>query len=504
MRRLLLCSLLALLLHPLAAQESTPEALPQSPLITLEQDFTFPQRLYSRMTIDVPTAQIDRTQLVIQPQDSAEIIIDFGPAAAGAAAAVEPYEFAGEYTVATYTWTIPPASVPPLFGTIRYLWRVRTQSGAVEEYGAEVQYSDTRTTWQTLATDRVSVTLPAGFLSADQARGLPVRLQTLYERLQSDTDRSPMFRWLIYPAGLPPACDLNADGEPIIRFLDREGTFNEVPCAVAVARAAYERAGYTVLQPATAAALPGTLSTLLIDAFYAPLWADSDVPAWFQRGLAALYQPATLPGTLFSTRQALQNARPLTLAELSAPPTAENEARWAAQSYSLMLYLLDRLGVPAVFNLARRAAAGSFAEAYTAAAGSLETLIPDWQTWLYTGRAEAAYSYSIYQPTTATPTATFTPTITRTPLPPTATLTATAAVTATPRPTRTRIPPTATLTPLPPQGFSLRPTAIPATPVPPVSYPLPGVPVTTPQWLVIGMVGLVLALLLVLFRRRSP
>jgi hypothetical protein len=184
----------------------------------------------------------------------------------------------------------------------------------------------------------------------------------------------------------------------------------------------------------------------------------------------------------------------------TVPSDPRQQAIWQAQSYGMVLYIAQQIGVEATFALAR---AEDFAAAYSQATGeTLTALIAAWEAWVFTDEAVRVYSYSIYAPTTPTPTATFTPTLTRTPRPPTETPTLTPDYSPTPRPSRTPIPPTRTITPLPAQSFLLRPTAAP-TPVPAsvANSPIPGL--TLPQ-VVAGSVVLIAGILLValIARRR--
>jgi hypothetical protein len=134
----------------------------------------------------------------------------------------------------------------------------------------------------------------------------------------------------------------------------------------------------------------------------------------------------------------------------SVPQESTRRNQWSAQSYGMVLYMAEQLGVDGLFNLASSLSAdNALAEAYAEATDStLSGLISAWSSWLFTPQAVSAYGYSPYLPTTATPTVTmtFTPTITPTFTPsltPTITPSVTGILSPTPRPP-TIVPPTPT------------------------------------------------------------
>ncbi|MBC7810541.1 MAG: hypothetical protein H7175_05310, partial [Burkholderiales bacterium] len=155
----------------------------------------------------------------------------------------------------------------------------------------------------------------------------------------------------------------------------------------------------------------------------------------------------------------------------------------------------------------------SFEAAYETVTGqSMSGLLLNFEDWLFTSAASAAFGYTPYQGETPTPTATETATITRTPSStPTATWTGapTNTYTDTPRPTRT---PTATFTPTPvtptntprPAGSLRTPTPVPAR----TSTDSGGV-FSGPGTVLAAVIGLMLAVGLILIgyartRREQP
>jgi len=95
---------------------------------------------------------------------------------------------------------------------------------------------------------------------------------------------------------------------------------------------------------------------------------------------------------------------------------------WEAQSYLLVLYLADRWGADAPFELAERLTneTGDFETIFTSVTGqSVRLFWVEWQRWLFAGVAEDATRWTPYLETTPTPT----PTATATVIVPTATFT---------------------------------------------------------------------------------
>ena len=151
--------------------------------------------------------------------------------------------------------------------------------------------------------------------------------------------------------------------------------------------------------------------------FYESLWQSKDVPAWFADGLAQFYTAGLKIGWYPPLLTAVRNDNLFAVDALAhAPSSDENVDLWQAQSYGMILYIADQIGVPGLFALARDVGkAASFAEAYQSALNKpLTSLLPDLKTWLFTDRAASAFEFTVYQPVTFTPTPSRTPTFTPT------------------------------------------------------------------------------------------
>ncbi len=477
------------------AQAQTPSPTSATDLaIELFADLRFPGEIYLEAVIPLPAADVVQVELVIQAQALPPMRVTFPP---------EVYAFADEYVIARYTWAITPETQPPLFSTVTYAWRITTSAGQVFGAGDSITYADERLDWQETLLPNVPITLMIPALLSINLRSLDAQLTTLYRRLQADNGGNHAFRFLLLPDAVPLGCDEDAEGNPIVIANFINLTQETLPCDVRLAERAYQNSDYDLFVLSEPGEAFFVLRPPIVTTFYAPIWEEYAVPAWFRAGLERFYIGTGGNRLQSVSRNAiLQAGTPLTLEQMQTEPTDSREQNiWQAQSYGMVLYIAWQMGIEPTFALAQTE---DFVTAVEAALGmSLTTLIADWSEWVLTDDAVRVYSYSIYTRTTPTPTATFTPTLTRTPRPPTETPTLTPDYSPTPRPSRTPLPPTATITPLPAQSFSLRSTAVP-TPIPATIANSPISGLTLPQVVVGGVVlaaGIVL--LVLLFRRRE-
>jgi hypothetical protein len=239
-----------------------------------------------------------------------------------------------------------------------------------------------------------------------------------------------------------------------------------------------------------------TVSDALFDSFHTLLHPDTNVPAWFVSALRLLYRPTSKSDLLAPALSAARSNTLLTLDEMATSPLQGARADvWRAQSYGMLLYVADAVGLDGVWQLARDVSSAGFAAAYERIMRQpLTSLVRNARDWLLTPRGEAAYSLAVYaQPTrTAAPSATFTPfPATRTPRPD-ASLTPTPTITPTPtqRPTATLTP---TITPRPPGSLDT-PTPIPAQTTTPLIEP-------TSRTSILAVLIIILAVLIITFAR---
>lgn len=449
-----LVSSLLLLVFGIGAQAQTPFSY------DVLAQLVFPQAIIFEASVALPAEEVARVVLTIAPANGVSTVIEMPRDVA--------FEFAQEYVVANYRWQVPVNAPPPLASEVAYTWQIVTTRDEVVTAEGVVIYQDERVPeWQTVANDAqtLSVTAPKGIASLDVVR-LYDALNTVYTRLETETNTRPVLKWLLYTDALPLGCARDADGQAFVTYTFKAETMTE-PCNAALIERVF--AGYTIETFTSESVWLDAKMNEMVRAFYAPFWQGAALPSWVIYAVTQLYKPYPSYDQPAALRQTLRTQRPLSLSQLAELPTdPQRLALWEAQAESLLRYLMDKWGVPATLELVRGLATTPIEEAFTRLSGAQsDALLPAWQAWLYTARAEQAYGYSLYQPVTATPTATFTPSRTPRPsaLPPTPT--ATDDATPTLRPTHTGIPPTATVTPLPAGGFTLRSTPVPV--VAPVS-----------------------------------
>lgn len=427
----------------------TPNTLPEY-VLTAESDVIYPTALASYFQFDQPKGTFISAELTLSQDGwSGETIsVDYADIA----------DEVDGVTLFTYIWDIRPNDPPQLFEDITLTWRFITQDGDTETFVHTLLYADPRVTWQTITADNGLVELAFPSDRASSARAAD--LDASYALLQTSTGQlnfTPTLRLVFYD-GSPSAnpCQTRSSGESISSGLE---IFIELPCDPNdVFDLFYTPSGYTLIElpTMTAAAVGGesvehTVVGMLFDQFYDRLWGNSGatVPAWFREGLRHFYTSGPKLSEYETARAASRAGGALRNME-NVPQESARRTQWSAQSYGMVLYMAEQLGVDGLFSLASSLSAeNALADAYAEATDStLSGLISAWSSWLFTPQAVSAYGYSPYLPTTATPTMTmtFTPTITRTFTPsrtPTITPSVTGILSPTPRPP-TIVPPTPT------------------------------------------------------------
>ncbi|MCC6802323.1 MAG: hypothetical protein IT319_05530 [Anaerolineae bacterium] len=403
----------------------------------------FPQAIRFTLDIEVPTAEVDLTELTLTWDDHDPVVITVDAVQAGRDTETG--------AVLEYVWRIPVDDPPPLFADIGYRWTLTAADGSTGTLDDTLTFRDPRVEW---------VRLDAGDFHVAAPRAQSVLVESLRQvggLLEQNTGRSLAANLLIYP--FDPGC---TPGENPDERIARAPSGFIVTCDAGITDAVL--AGYQLLLLESGAAAESLVVETLVRDAYAPLWRGGAVPDWFADGLAQFYAPAPKNALLPVVRQA---SRDRTLLPLDDMQTEQPATLWHAQSLGMILYIADRIGFQGLFDLAR-GAADDFESAYADALGEpLSALLPAWQQWLFTRAAESVYGMTPYQPPTPTPT--FTPTASGTP---TATPTPTASATATPTITPT-LRGVRTVTPPPTRRPSDTPTAPPptVTPRPPGSLP---------------------------------
>lgn len=497
-RTLWLIGWLLLLSLPATAQESTAEPLPEEVFTTAAQ-VVFPQGIAFSIGLQLPAENLAALTLTISQPDQSEVILQLNPQTA---------QIRDPFTELRFLWPVPQNTPPRLFEQIDYRWRIVTTRDRIIEIEGSVIYDDNRADWIRDLDElgRIHVTYPAG--SFDPAT-LRDELDAYYSLLERNLGVREPFTFLLFPPDLPPGCSQSVEtGLDVVIYLDGS-EFVEIECDAALAERVYQRSGYEVAQIDPEVDFAAQIADRVFDVFYAPVWGENPVPAWFKAGLRLFYEPGTKPAQLAASRQNLRLRQAFSSSEMKRLPTERDSAAWLAQSYGMVLYSAYLMGVPELFDFAESlGSAESFEAAYEAASGqSVELMISNWQNWIYREEAALVYGYTPYNPITPTPTLTFT----NTPPPPTntPTITPTATVTGelsptpslTPTATRTPRPPTATRTPRPAVSFVIGATpTLTAAPVQPQSPP-------PTQTLIVAaagglLVGLGLLVLILISRRR--
>jgi hypothetical protein len=492
-----------------APPTSTPTATPDVPefVYAWSVEVIYPAGVRFVLTLARPVAQINQLTLTIQPPDQPARTVSVSPSGAAVLATES-------FTDLVYIWQMPLDDPLPFLEIVDYNWLAVVDGGQSASIPGAFLYADPAIDWIRAddPDEMLSLIYPAGRLNPAGVRG---ELRGAYEQLADNLDECPHFRLALYDEHFPldpcqPAAD---EDERRIAVGPQSGTV--IDCPPGIMEAVLAGIDYLPLRGSTTlgSALTQSLLRYMVDEFYAPVWAGRDVPAWFQTGLAYFYMPVDKRAMIETTRSAARVNRVYSLSQMRAPDP-DNLGLWEAQSYSMVLYIADRIGVPALFELAQTAGAGeSFAGSYEAVSGQpLASLLPAWRNWIYSGVAVAAASLDLYSG--PTPSATTGPT--RTPFPPTSTSTPTSTPTDTPTPTvtgflsATPLPtrtPTDTLTPAPPT-VTPRPAAMlnlaTATPTPPPGG-LGGLPVQTDVLALAGVVAIfavVAGVIAALFRKK--
>jgi len=559
MQKLLLILVVVCLLGaPVFAQEAQPD---QGFILSTSGEVIFPQAIRFGVTLSHPLSDLATAMLAIRPEGQPPISFDVE--FDSSAVVRDPY------TELAYIWTIPRDNPPRLFQPLTLTWRVISRDGEIAQLESSFVFTDQRARWTQGTNDsgQMSLTIPVIDRSAEISQiataeplaastpltnasaGEPVpsdvatippsigmgaltpqfaltasipqptpdfpatsavrqlldSLEPVYDLLAANTGRNLSFDFLIYTDVLPPSCTRNESNE-LVAIGPVSGT--EIPCDPTLADTIFQESGYDLVQSDSGSLnrMRAALTNDLVNRYYRSAWQGKSVPEWFQFGLAQFYSPA-LKASYYPTL--ITSARTNSLLPLNAVLSSSDTELWLAQSYGLVLFIADQIGVANLFALAD-VKGDTFADAYQAAVGKpVSRLLDDWTRWLFTDRAVQAFSFTAYQASTPTPTMTRTATPTLTPtvaatIPPSLTPTVTGVLTATPLSTNT---PTRTPTISPPT-FTPRPAGSlnTATPIPtPMVDPLSGLSGLNNPSAIVGIltVGLVLIAIFALFLLRS-
>jgi hypothetical protein len=453
--------------EPVPATEAPPEGAeaeeppPDTHIFGYSTSPRFPIVVGFVLNVDVPVDEITAAVLTVSQPTGFERRLAFDPLADYVS------DSGPEFTNLRYDWFLLEDTPLTPFETVNYTWQIETTDGVLSSLTDSFVLVDAAAgTWRTTGTAPLTLHSYKSSLAADR-----VQLDVLaaYDLLMRRTGRSPLFEFVIYE----PTADFCA------RFKDeRTGETQSAvvadnlivyPCTEADYDALYERAGMTPIHRTNASftELEDMIVAAMARQVYGDLWGDATVPAWFTEGLAGMYGLRPNLSALARARMDIERRTLLDYGALGVEPGEDSDVQvqqsWKAESFLLILYLADRFGADAPFDLARAIpnTEGGFEAALHDLTGTdLAGLWEPFLAWVNSSAADSAAVWTPYLPVTATPTLTpsatpvtptLTPTITLTPTdtltptppgpPPPTAIVHVASATPQVRPTNTALPP---------------------------------------------------------------
>ncbi|NLX09452.1 MAG: hypothetical protein GXY36_07325 [Chloroflexi bacterium] len=394
-----------MLAGPLAlAQDDEPEEEDAGHIQYAWAETLFPAVVRFYVGIGLPLEQVGSATLTVQQLDRVQESIPVG---------VGNVIFSDEVAVDfVYDWSLierQPGLVP--FEAVEFRWVVRANDGSESVYASDFFLQDERRgPWE--AGGDLPLVL---YWHSEQLAGRLIQQDVLaaYDQLTRRTGVAPLFRFAIYDPGVDLCQEIPSESEEaeepelaVVSGVDGTG----YPCSEALFEQAYANGGVTFLQRRTHgfAPLEDELVTAMVRQVYADQWAGQDVPAWFEEGLAALYRLRPGYGGFQMAQLAARDDALHDLAALQTFPPDDMIYReqlvWQAQAYLMMLYLTDRYGADAPFDLARDVAENGFDPAFAALTGGDQAAFwADWTRWLLSEDVEQAINWTPYVPVTPTP-----------------------------------------------------------------------------------------------------
>jgi hypothetical protein len=455
---------------PSNAQESQAEV--EGYVFKWETENIFPEGILFRLTLSRAVSDLRQVTLSITQPGLDPLIYPI--------ALDEPFNQGALFTELAFAWPFPPEARPSVFvdDAIVFEWRAEDRLGETARVRDTFTIQDDRIIWEHSPD-------PLGFINlvlstqGPDASAIRQSLMLPYNLLSANLGTVRSFNVVLYPADVDPTGCVETRDETTGQL--QQAAVAPVaglrlPCDRQHAYQLYEVSGYGVVQSDsnTIAGAQSALIRYLTTNFYQPLWDDVAVPAWFEEALILFYEPTSKARLLPLLRDAARVNGLKPLDEMTDP--TQKDAIWQAQSYAMLLYIAERIGVEPVFNLARMISSQTFQAAYESAVGEpLNALLPGLRRWIFTSSASSAFEYTPYQPQTPTPT----PSHTATRFPPTPTPTLTLTPTNTPTPTVTGVlSPTPSLTMTPSRTATARPPTVTPRPASslwtPTPTPVPG------------------------------
>ncbi|HRF94393.1 MAG TPA: hypothetical protein PLZ51_04325, partial [Aggregatilineales bacterium] len=382
----------------LGTPTATPTPRPDVPdyIYDWREELLYPVVVYFFLVIDRPLTDFQDIQLVMTAEGEAEPRIL-------TLAELQPFITVSDlYTEFKVIWQIPPQNPFPLNALVSYEWQITLSETEITRVPGVFAYTNPKTEW-VLDVDpqnRLDLLMPVTDTTADQIRS---RINPLYEQLSQNTGFTPRFRFVIQNDDY--LFDPCADAEVIESI---QGDI-EVQCNTDVLNTVISRLEYTLLTGQTSLTSP--IIPIMIETFYAPLWNVSDLPAWFKQGISMLYLQTDKQNALETVKLASRANTLFTLDQMNI--LDDRSDLWRSQSFVMTLYMAQRIGFPALFQIARGTSNNGtpapilFNQTYQTAMGApLEALLPTVNNWIFTDQAQAAASASIYAEPTPIPSAT--------------------------------------------------------------------------------------------------
>lgn len=433
-------------------------------ILAWSEEMFFPQAAAFEIAIALPLDQIRVITLIIEVTGQSPRAIPMNELFRSASADEENTEI-------EHIWNITAADALPISTIVTYHWDITTADGEFISVPGAVDYNAHGINWtiDEDADNQLSFLYPADMINMGSFRN---NLENVYDLLETHTGQNPRYRFALHNRQVPlDPCQPNNTGDLVIT-----GHYgSELPCGNPIMPQLVSNLGYTPfeLDSVTASGAFRELIQHFVDTSYGPVWAGRDIPDWFKAGLVQVYLPGDKIYFLEPLRDAARNRNLWTVTEMSGltESTVTDQRLWEAQSFGMVAYMANQIGIEGLFEFARTAGINeSFDTSYQEAVQQpIEALLPNFNNWIFSTAAATDFGLRLY----AGPTPFSTWTSTPTPFPPSPTATATNTPTITPTATATGF---LSATPLP----TLTPT-ITLTPEPPTITPRPaGFQVSTP------------------------
>lgn len=313
-----------------------------------------------------------------------------------------------------YAWALSLDNLPRLFSEMTYTWDIEVRNRPRMIAEGTFTFRDPRFNWVHHSNGGLNIAFAEIVANSTAING---ELRSIYTTLSNVTRANIPINLIVYPEGVTPNCDQREN------FFFARAYFlgEDFPCSPQVAEAVLRQSDFFALTSPSRASLRTLLAGWLIDHFLTDYWSNTAMPLWFRESVKRFFSVEDTASTLSVSRTIVRSNQQLTLSQMLQTPSASNRTTWDAQAYSMMLYIVDSIGVEGLYSL-MQASSRDFDARYEDAMGEpLSRILINWQRWLFTPNAEVANGVSPYQLATvipsATPTLTYTPTLTST-LPP--------------------------------------------------------------------------------------